>query len=89
MPSLAALSKLLLTFISPPFLKSKYASFFHVFLFSFRKKSGILETITNLWYRQPSDNLTEGEKDLIISYKGLPFILQRATVKRHAVEAFS
>lgn len=27
----------------------------------FRKKAGFVETITSLWYRQPAENLTEGE----------------------------
>ncbi|XP_059903540.1 tetratricopeptide repeat protein 39B-like isoform X2 [Gadus macrocephalus] len=45
---------------------------------SFRKKSGLLETITNLWYRQSSDNLTEEEMHAELCYAEV--LLQKASL---------
>ncbi|KAK0142857.1 Tetratricopeptide repeat protein 39B [Merluccius polli] len=45
---------------------------------SFRKKSGFVETITNLWYRQPSDNLTEEEMHAELCYAEV--LLQKAAL---------
>uniref|UniRef100_A0A8C5FGV0 Tetratricopeptide repeat protein 39B n=1 Tax=Gadus morhua TaxID=8049 RepID=A0A8C5FGV0_GADMO len=44
----------------------------------FRKKSGLLETITNLWYRQSSDNLTEEEMHAELCYAEV--LLQKASL---------
>lgn len=37
-------------------VKNQFLNFFR-----FRKKTGLMESLANLWYRQPADNLTEGE----------------------------
>uniref|UniRef100_A0AAQ4Q1T0 Tetratricopeptide repeat protein 39B n=1 Tax=Gasterosteus aculeatus aculeatus TaxID=481459 RepID=A0AAQ4Q1T0_GASAC len=42
----------------------------------FRKKTGILETLTNLWSRQPADNLTEEEMHAELCYAEI--LLQKA-----------
>ncbi|XP_071373390.1 tetratricopeptide repeat protein 39B-like isoform X2 [Centroberyx affinis] len=45
---------------------------------SFRKKTGIVETISNLWYRQPADNLTEEEMHAELCYAEV--LLQKAAL---------
>ncbi|KAJ3614056.1 hypothetical protein NHX12_017633 [Muraenolepis orangiensis] len=45
---------------------------------SLRKKSGFMETISNLWYRQPIDNLTEEEMHAELCYAEV--LLQKATL---------
>ncbi|XP_040892474.1 tetratricopeptide repeat protein 39B-like [Toxotes jaculatrix] len=44
----------------------------------FRKKTGIVETLTSLWYRQPADNLTEEEMHAELCYAEV--LLQKATL---------
>ncbi|XP_033481130.1 tetratricopeptide repeat protein 39B-like isoform X2 [Epinephelus lanceolatus] len=44
----------------------------------FRKKTGIVETLTSLWYRQPSDNLTEEEMHAELCYAEV--LLQKAAL---------
>ncbi|XP_041640247.1 tetratricopeptide repeat protein 39B-like isoform X2 [Cheilinus undulatus] len=45
---------------------------------SFRKKTGIVETLTSLWYRQPADNLTEEEMHAELCYAEV--LLQKAAL---------
>uniref|UniRef100_UPI003AAE7908 tetratricopeptide repeat protein 39B isoform X2 n=1 Tax=Centroberyx gerrardi TaxID=166262 RepID=UPI003AAE7908 len=45
---------------------------------SFRKKTGIMETISNLWYQQPADNLTEEEMHAELCYAEV--LLQKAAL---------
>ncbi|KAF1395342.1 hypothetical protein PFLUV_G00010530 [Perca fluviatilis] len=42
----------------------------------FRKKTGIVETLTSLWFRQPADNLTEEEMHAELCYAEV--LLQKA-----------
>ncbi|XP_042341136.1 tetratricopeptide repeat protein 39B-like [Plectropomus leopardus] len=44
----------------------------------FRKKTGIVETLTSLWYRQPADNLTEEEMHAELCYAEV--LLQKAAL---------
>uniref|UniRef100_A0A3Q1IVD8 Tetratricopeptide repeat protein 39B n=1 Tax=Anabas testudineus TaxID=64144 RepID=A0A3Q1IVD8_ANATE len=44
----------------------------------FRKKTGIVETLTNLWYRQPADNLTEEQMHAELCYAEV--LLQKAVL---------
>lgn len=44
----------------------------------FRKKAGLVETFTNFWYRQPSDNLTEEELHAELCYAEV--LLQKAAL---------
>ncbi|XP_040002273.1 tetratricopeptide repeat protein 39B-like isoform X2 [Xiphias gladius] len=44
----------------------------------FRKKTGIVETLTSLWYRQPADNLTEEELHAELCYAEV--LLQKAAL---------
>ncbi|KAK2817151.1 hypothetical protein Q5P01_025342 [Channa striata] len=44
----------------------------------FRRKTGIMETLTNLWYRQPADNLTEEEMHAEVCYAEM--LLQKAAL---------
>ncbi|XP_070683819.1 tetratricopeptide repeat protein 39B-like [Pempheris klunzingeri] len=44
----------------------------------FRKKTGIVETLTSLWYRQPTDNLTEEEMHAELCYAEV--LLQKAAL---------
>ncbi|KAM4603778.1 tetratricopeptide repeat protein 39B-like isoform 2-T2 [Polymixia lowei] len=44
----------------------------------FRKKAGIVETITNFWYQQPADNLTEEEMHAELCYAVV--LLQKAAL---------
>ncbi|XP_070772951.1 tetratricopeptide repeat protein 39B-like [Enoplosus armatus] len=45
---------------------------------SFRKKTGIVETLTSLWYKQPADNLTEEEMHAELCYAEV--LLQKAAL---------
>ncbi|XP_060914063.1 tetratricopeptide repeat protein 39B-like [Labrus mixtus] len=45
---------------------------------SFRKKTGIVETLTSLWYRQTADNLTEEEMHAELCYAEV--LLQKAAL---------
>ncbi|XP_044046902.1 tetratricopeptide repeat protein 39B-like isoform X1 [Siniperca chuatsi] len=45
---------------------------------SFRKKTGIVETLTSLWYRQPVENLTEEEMHAELCYAEV--LLQKAAL---------
>uniref|UniRef100_A0A672YQY9 Tetratricopeptide repeat domain 39B n=1 Tax=Sphaeramia orbicularis TaxID=375764 RepID=A0A672YQY9_9TELE len=44
----------------------------------FRKKTGIVETLTSLWYRQPAENLTEEEMHAELCYAEV--LLQKASL---------
>uniref|UniRef100_A0A3Q3MD98 Tetratricopeptide repeat protein 39B n=1 Tax=Mastacembelus armatus TaxID=205130 RepID=A0A3Q3MD98_9TELE len=44
----------------------------------FRKKSGIVETLASLWYKQPTDNLTEEEMHAELCYAEV--LLQKAVL---------
>uniref|UniRef100_A0A3B4T8M6 Tetratricopeptide repeat protein 39B n=2 Tax=Seriola dumerili TaxID=41447 RepID=A0A3B4T8M6_SERDU len=44
----------------------------------FRKKTGIVETLTSLWYRQPADSLTEEEMHAELCYAEV--LLQKAAL---------
>uniref|UniRef100_A0A8D3DAL0 Tetratricopeptide repeat protein 39B n=1 Tax=Scophthalmus maximus TaxID=52904 RepID=A0A8D3DAL0_SCOMX len=44
----------------------------------FRKKTGIVETLTSLWYRQPADNMTEEEVHAELCYAEV--LLQKAAL---------
>ncbi|XP_044203033.1 tetratricopeptide repeat protein 39B-like [Thunnus albacares] len=44
----------------------------------FRKRTGIVETLANLWYRQPGDNLTEEEMHAELCYAEV--LLQKAAL---------
>ncbi|XP_053195992.1 tetratricopeptide repeat protein 39B-like [Scomber japonicus] len=44
----------------------------------FRKKTGIVETLSNLWYRQPADRLTEEEMHAELCYAEV--LLQKAAL---------
>uniref|UniRef100_UPI0037E96467 tetratricopeptide repeat protein 39B-like n=1 Tax=Semicossyphus pulcher TaxID=241346 RepID=UPI0037E96467 len=44
----------------------------------FRKKTGIVETLASLWYRQPADNLTEEEMHAELCYAEV--LLQKAAL---------
>ncbi|XP_028272897.1 tetratricopeptide repeat protein 39B-like [Parambassis ranga] len=44
----------------------------------FRKKTGIMESLANLWYRQPTDNLTEEELHAELCYAEV--LLQKAAL---------
>ncbi|KAM9363858.1 tetratricopeptide repeat protein 39B-like [Symphorus nematophorus] len=44
----------------------------------FRKKTGIVETLTNLWYKQPAENLTEEEMHAELCYAEV--LLQKAAL---------
>ncbi|XP_074485401.1 tetratricopeptide repeat protein 39B-like [Sebastes fasciatus] len=44
----------------------------------FRKKVGLMETLTSLWYRQPADNLTEEEMHAELCYAEV--LLQKASL---------
>ncbi|XP_034543814.1 tetratricopeptide repeat protein 39B-like [Notolabrus celidotus] len=45
---------------------------------NFRKKTGIVETLTSFWYRQPADNLTEVEMHAELCYAEV--LLQKAAL---------
>lgn len=38
-----------------------FINFVFLYFKRFRKKTGIVETLTSMWYRQPSDSMTEGK----------------------------
>nr|XP_020447540.1 tetratricopeptide repeat protein 39B-like isoform X3 [Monopterus albus] len=44
----------------------------------YRKKAGLVETLTSLWYRQPTDNLTEEEMHAELCYAEV--LLQKAAL---------
>uniref|UniRef100_A0A669EI44 Tetratricopeptide repeat protein 39B n=1 Tax=Oreochromis niloticus TaxID=8128 RepID=A0A669EI44_ORENI len=44
----------------------------------FRKKTGLMESLANLWYRQPADNLTEEEMHAELCYAEV--LLQKAAL---------
>lgn len=44
----------------------------------FRKKTGLVETLTSLWYRQPAENLTEEEMHAELCYAEV--LLQKASL---------